>query len=106
MGHWNHRLFRTNLDPSITNTKYQKIGIYETFYDDAGVPFSRSKVPEDLSTIFDPTAKPEDCDSESEALKGLEEDIKWMKEAFNKPILEDKDLTGKQPDLDGLTVPF
>ena len=68
---WNYRIVAIDYDEEV------EYGIYEVYYDDDGKPVSR-------------TLNPVPCVGSAE--EELHNSFEYMKEAFGKPILTDKDF--------------
>ena len=75
MGHWNYRWVE------VQHGDETEIGLYEVYYDDEGIPTSRSTEP----TSFTGATRMEAMDSYSRAQRAMIE-----------PILKDSDIGGWQ----------
>jgi len=80
---WNHRVIRRTYE----GTDYQEIRyeIHEVFYNDDGSIYAYTE---------------ESIEPSGETLKELKQDLKWMKKALEKPVLEYGKIT--KDELEGM----
>jgi hypothetical protein len=82
MSHWNHRV--CTFKEVIDGKSYDKIGVFEVYYDDEKKVIGRAAEPERAWFI-------ENCGDENtpeSAAKGAQWELKCMLKAFRNPILD------------------